>query len=124
MPKKFLCCYEQNCRCKCCRFKFHSPKSVEESVLNDQNQQFYTTRSNEPCPFTYFNLKTRKIRFLCRGTYEYTCKLNITRTYLYNFDPLKPHFYIVSIGVYTIFLISAQKHRLWVLVRTASPRRF
>ena len=48
-------------------------------------------------------------------------------TCLYNFDPLKPHFYIVKlgfIGVYIIFLISAQKHRLWVLVRTASSRRF
>ena len=47
----------------------------------------------------------------------------IRKTYLYNFDPLKPHFYIVKlgfIGLYIIFLISAQKHRLWVLVRTAS----
>ena len=51
----------------------------------------------------------------------------ITKTYLYNFDPLKPHFYIVKLGftgVYIIFLISAQKHRLWVLVRTALARRF
>ena len=51
----------------------------------------------------------------------------ITKTYLYKFDPLKPHFYIVKLGftgVYIIFLISALKHRLWVLVRTASPRRF
>ena len=47
----------------------------------------------------------------------------ITKTSLYNFDPLKPHFYIVKLGftgVYIILLISAQKHRLWVLVRTAS----
>ena len=51
----------------------------------------------------------------------------ITKTYLYNFDPLKPHFYVVKLGftgVYIIILISAQKHRLWVLVRTASARRF
>ena len=51
----------------------------------------------------------------------------ITKTCLYNFDPLKPHFYIVKLGftgVYIIFLISAQKHRLWVLVRTASLRQF
>ena len=51
----------------------------------------------------------------------------ITKTCLYNFDPLKPHFYIVKLGftgVDIIFLISAQKHRLWVLVRTASPRQF
>ena len=40
--------------------------------------------------------------------------------------PLTPHFYIVRLGftgVY-IFLIFALKHRLWVLVRTASVRRF
>ena len=37
--------------------------------------------------------------------------LDITKMYLYNFDPLKPHFYIVKLGftgVYIIFLISAQ----------------
>ena len=27
-------------------------------------------------------------------------------------------------GVYIIFLISAQKHRLWVLVKTASSKQF
>ena len=51
----------------------------------------------------------------------------ITKTLLYNFDPLKPHFYTVKLGftgVYIIFLISALKHRLWVLVRTASSRWF
>ena len=51
----------------------------------------------------------------------------ITKTRLYNFDPLKRHFYIVKLGftgVYIIFLISAQKHRLWVLVIVASWRRF
>ena len=37
------------------------------------------------------------------------------KTRLYNFDPLKPHFYIVKLGfrgVYISFLISAQKHNL------------
>ena len=51
----------------------------------------------------------------------------IKKTCLYNVDPLKPHVYIVKLGftgVYIIFHISAQKHRLWVCVRTASPRRF
>ena len=42
----------------------------------------------------------------------------IKKTRLYSFDPLKPHFYIA------IFLISVQKHWLWVLIRTASPRWF
>ena len=38
-------------------------------------------------------------------------KRAITKTYLYNFDPLKLHFYIVKLGftgVYIIFLISAR----------------
>ena len=51
----------------------------------------------------------------------------VTKTRLYNFDPLKPHFYIVKLGftgVYIIFLISAQKLRLWVLIRTALAKRF
>ena len=33
------------------------------------------------------------------------------KTYLYNFDPLEPHFYTVKLGftgIYIIFLISAQ----------------
>ena len=42
-----------------------------------------------------------------------------SQTCLYNFDPLYwTHFYIVKLGftwVYIIFLIFAQKHRLWVL---------
>ena len=36
---------------------------------------------------------------------------SITKTRLYNFDLLKPHFYIIKLGftgVYIIFLISAQ----------------
>ena len=48
----------------------------------------------------------------------------ITKTRLYNIDPLKPHFYIVKLGftgVYIIFLISAQKHGLWYSLEP--PRR-
>ena len=47
--------------------------------------------------------------------------INIMKTCLYNVDPLNPT-YIVKLGftgVYISFLISAQKHGLWVLVRTA-----
>ena len=46
------------------------------------------------------------------------------KTYRYNFDPLKPHFYTVKLGftgVYIIFLISAHKHRLWYSLEP--PRR-
>ena len=43
----------------------------------------------------------------------------ITKTRLYTFDVLKPHFYTVKLGftvVYINCLFSALKHRLWVLV--------
>ena len=40
--------------------------------------------------------------------------------------PSPPHFYIVKLGFTGVnfFLIFALKHKLWVLVRTASMRRF
>ena len=40
---------------------------------------------------------------------------------------LKPHFYIENTGVYKgilTFLIFDPKHKLWILVRTASARQF
>ena len=52
---------------------------------------------------------------------------SITKTRLYNFDPLKPHVYIVKLGftgIHIIFIIFAKKHRLCVLVGTTSSRRF
>ena len=69
---------------------------------------------SRPCSLPYSPLQT--IPFYCL----WVCVklLNITKTCLYNFDPLKPHFYIIKLGftgVYIIFLISAQRHRLWVL---------
>ena len=52
---------------------------------------------------------------------------HIMKTCPCNEYPLTPHFYLVKlgfIGVFIFFLIFALKHRLWVLVRTASLRRF
>ena len=65
--------------------------------------------------------------FTEKSTASYKCVSLITKTCLCNFDPLKPHFYIVKLGftgVYIILHISDQKHRLWVLVRTDSPGWF
>ena len=48
---------------------------------------------------------------VCLTGLDRSDRLSITKTSLYNFDPLKPHFYIVKLGftgVYIIFLISAQ----------------
>ena len=51
----------------------------------------------------------------------------IRKTCPCNVYPLEPHFYTTKNGVcrgIPNFLIFAPKHRLWVLVRTASTRRF
>ena len=64
-------------------------------------------------------LTSQKVRM-----FIYIAAFIITKTRLYNTDPLKPHFYIVKLGltgVYIIFLISAQKHRLWYSLEP--PRR-
>ena len=48
----------------------------------------------------------------------------ITKTCLYNFDPLETHFYVVKLGftgVYIIFLISAQNIDCWYSLEP--PRR-
>ena len=66
--------------------------------------------------------------FIC-WTLEGGSSVAITKTCLYNFDPLKPHFYIVKLGfteVYIIFLIfffltSAQN--IDCLYSLKSPRR-
>ena len=50
----------------------------------------------------------------------------ITKTRLYNFDPLKPHFYILKLGftgVYIIFFYFVKIHRLWVFLIFAQKRR-
>ena len=81
----------------------------------------YLVDTHWNCPSEAIPMSTHKICFRAKIT-----KI-ITKTRLYNFDPLKPHFYIVKLGftgVYIIFLISVQKQRLWVLVRTTSLRQF
>ena len=84
------------------------------------------------CTFTALTLRWRRVEdvrlhyiqsevcthlhqlYVCSRTVETmpAKRSSITKTCLYNFDPLKPHFYIVKLGftgVYINFLISAQK---------------
>ena len=64
--------------------------------------------------FFYLNILTKKDNS------------HIMITSLCNVYPLTPNFYIVKLGFtgYTFFRIFAKKHRLRVLIRTASVRRF
>ena len=70
-----------------------------------------TEQTHWPCQAKQCLLTCAK----CAGTDHLHLSIHfyilITKTYLYKFDPLKPHFYIVKLGltgVYIIFLISAQ----------------
>ena len=59
----------------------------------------------------YCLLEEKHSLFFQHGKGLKTCQIIIMKTRLYNFDPLKPHFYIVKLGftgVYIIFLISVQ----------------
>ena len=73
--------------------------------------------------YSSYRTDTKSLQYTLFNYAKHNLSFTITKTCPYNFDPLKPHFYIVKLGfteVYIIFLISAQKQRLWVLVRTAS----
>ena len=96
-------------------FYGHSPPYADSKRAVDS----YRWLSFEsPC------LNVLQVRTICFSLHLYEikyikllAKICITKTYLYIFDPLKPHFCIVKLGftgVYIIFLISAQKHRLSV----------
>ena len=55
--------------------------------------------------YSFIPINLKFCRPFCHGLY-------ITKTCLYGFDPLKPHFHIVKLGftgIYIIFLISAKK---------------
>ena len=82
-------------------------------------------------PLSYLNLTKNMTTYIRRQQHRnfkhQDIKQNIRKTCPCNEFPLKPHFYIEKLGfagVYLFFLFFAPKHRLWVLVRTASARRF
>ena len=85
------------------------------------------TQSNHVffCFYFFREFFVSKVSFYTEHIWQiilYTASQKLT--YI-NVHPYKPHFYVVKLGftgVHIIFLISVRKHRLWVLVRTASPQ--
>ena len=126
-----------NNRGKVCIFRVfscatHIPKAVYGKKEQTKTRKYIKSLLNKRLlwknsfPFRVDPFK-KGGRILSKSCQTLLWVLCITKTRLYNFDPLKPHFYIVKLGftgVYIICLIFAWKHRLWVLVRTASARRF
>ena len=77
-----------------------------------------------PTAQTTMLLRNQIVVNINRTKYSATLK-DIRITFQCNIYPLIPHFYIVKLGyIIPIFLIFAPKHKLWVLVRTASPINF
>ena len=93
-------------------------------------QRFGTSEIDLHCRVVFIIDRSKTVVLVLNAHKTKVCfiaLLNITKTCLCNVDPLKPLFYIVKLvftRVNIIFLISAQKRRLWVLVRTTLSRRF
>ena len=89
---------------------------------NDRRKYFLWSISTKECCRPRRGLNPLPAGLQSDGAYNWAIRsICITKTCLYNFDPFKPHFYIEKLGltgVYIIFLISAQKQRLWVLTST------
>ena len=94
---------------KCCRFLRKISKRVIQKGNQDivpMKQHFRIVREDKgfvPSTFLHFGGDI-SVYFI---TFNNLFGLHITKTCLYNFDPLKPHFCIVKLGftgVYIIFL--------------------
>ena len=73
------------------------------NAVDPDETAHYEQSHNVKVSLVYRNERVDSVLFLIL--------IYITKTCLYNFDPLKPHFYIVKLGftgVYTIFFISDQ----------------
>ena len=128
-PKEIICIKCKNL------FSGKNRKTISKYCLLNFYQECLAFTTVQPL---YNNHSMEDKQLVVAERFIYTCSRTthseiiklaviIMKTCLYTFDPLKPHFYIVKLGftgVYIVVLISAQKHRLWVLVRTALQRRF
>ena len=87
----------------------HEPNAVIFQALNLNNLSLNASKPD-------FCRKNKGVDQLC----------NSSRKHVYNVYPLNPTFIQQNWDMQgiPIFLIFAPKHRLWVLVRTALPRRF
>ena len=90
-----------------CIYRLENEIATQESVNSIDNEFQNTVHMEMKGKLSYSKI------YLSRTTNnkKRRVKKHINKTRLYNFDPLKPHFYIVKLGftgVYIIFVISAQ----------------
>ena len=82
-----------------------SPACTVEQSKQGLSDMLYTY-----LPYLHCTLSVRRVS--PEQTVKNQCKTCITKTCLYNFDPLKPNFYIVKLGFteYTLFLLFLLKN--------------
>ena len=91
-------------------------------VLNSAGHEIFSAKKYEIAENSKFSCSAMfskkefaivsNLRFLSRTFFFYNLGACITKTRLYNFDPRKPHFYIVKLGftgVYIIFFFCLKK---------------
>ena len=96
---------------------------LKKTDLSDRSETKYCDRVAFPESVNLFPVNLLPLLISFEALYAKTRRIT-KHTYII-LTPLNPTF-IVKLWfteVYIIFLIFAQKHRLWVLVRTASARR-
>ena len=102
-----------NAACLCCFIGSDSVKFSCKHVIHwiKQEINFGNIFKATYCKLELPQEGLQKLCYLYRLSTGFV-NYSITKTYLYDFYPLKPHFYIVKLeftGVYIIFLISAQQ---------------
>ena len=111
-----------------------------------ENQKLNIVRNNKEIFILLLLFLSNNSKHVCLAQHSFSCKhmyyinqacyitllmciqqpifrVFIMLTCLCDEDPLKPHFYIAKLGINRgihYLLIFAPKHRLWVLVRTAT----
>ena len=86
-------------------------KNSQHSHIQNILDQTENCIGNLTRPRQWGNVVSLQMYNHCPGLKLFQLAQYITKTRLYNFDPIKPHFYIVKLGftgVYIIFLISVQ----------------
>ena len=80
------------------KYEYISEKYIWKNELKDE----YINRLSQESTKVQFELLDSKLSHCSNGT-----EVHITKTRLYKFDPLKPHFYIVKLGLqgYTLFFL-------------------
>ena len=98
---------------------------------NETKETLFSTECHRPNMYTVLYNEyqlTRSIAYISNKAQILHNDIKSSRKHAYiMFTPYIPFLYSISgvySGIHYFFLISAQKHRLWVLVRTASPKRF